>query len=210
MKKKSDTSDKKNTRKRQKAETKEQKKLDKKKAQMVERLYVEDVIPVNDFDEDLGVAIMEDGMILDMFQIITKDINSTSREELKLDQHLWDKLYKTYADDLKVVGFYFLPDTAEQQEYMSRLLYRTESPILRKLIKGKKEELAFVANTENYIEMQFFLLFYSKNKVEYRQNITTIFTLLNRGFLPLVETMTKEKKKAVLHKINNKNMEGGR
>lgn len=175
-------------------------------------LYADDLsaVPLLDFDEKLSVAIMEDGSILDMLSIITKDQDSMSYEEKALDNYLWEILYKIYPEDIKIICFDFLPDTAEQQIYMEHLLARNESPVLKELIIEKKNELVFVSTTDHYIEKQFFLFFYSKDLAAWRENSVNIYSILNRGFLPLAETLSSRKKQQVLFKLNNKNMEGGR
>ena len=181
----------------------------KKQEKEVQRQYIEDVMPIVAFDEALECFIMEDGTLLDMFAIITKDLNSTPTDELTYDKYLWEKLYKTYSDDIKIIGFYFHPDTSEQQEYMSRLYYRTESPVYQKLIREKQEELAFVETEDVYMEMQFYLLFFAKNKPDYKEKSISIYSLLSSGFLPSIERITPERKEKIIYQLFNKNMRGG-
>lgn len=175
-----------------------------------EKQYVESLLPVVAKDEQTEAFYMEDGTLVDMFAIITKDLNSASSDELTFDKYLWEKLYKTYADDLKIIGLYFHPDTSEQQSYMDELLGRTESPVLRRIIKEKKEELAFVGTEDVYMEMQFYLLFFAKNKTDYREKVINIYSLLNQGFLPSIETVSQERKIQIFYQLLNKNMRGSR
>lgn len=205
----------------EKSDTKKKIKIEKRQRKLVKKReksvsvkshnqYIEGVMPVVSCNSEIEYFYLEDGSILDMFGIITKDLNSAAEDELVLDKYLWEKLYKIYADDLKIIGLYFHPNTSEQQEYMSELLQRTESPQLKKLIKDKRDELAFVASEDVYMEMQFYLLYFAKNKTDYRQKSINIYSLLNQGLLPSIERVEFSRKEQIIYQLFNKNMRGER
>ena len=57
-----------------------------------EILYIEELLPVVDFDRELNVAIMEDGTYCDFLSITTKDLTSLSEDEIRWDLTMWEKL----------------------------------------------------------------------------------------------------------------------
>ena len=61
-------------------------------------------LPIVDFDEQLGLAVMEDGTFCDFLEIITKDLRNLSDDQLLFDKMLWEKLFDTYSDDLKIIS----------------------------------------------------------------------------------------------------------
>ena len=46
-------------------------------------------LPIVDFDEQLGLAVMEDGTFCDFLEIITKDLRNLSDDQLLFDKMLW-------------------------------------------------------------------------------------------------------------------------
>ena len=78
-------------------------------------------LPIVDFDEQLGLAVMEDGTFCDFLEIITKDLRNLSDDQLLFDKMLWEKLFDTYSDDLKIISFSFPAETDSQQRYLSHL-----------------------------------------------------------------------------------------
>lgn len=195
-----------------KKEAKKIKKLMRKKAKnnkvKIEKQYIEDALPVIARDPGTGAFVMDDGTLFDMFAVITKDLNSASDDELLYDKYLWEKLFKTYADDIKIIGLYFHPDTSEQVAYINSVLSKTKSPVMRRVVEEKRDELIFVSIDSAYMEMQFYLIFYARNKVDYKDKCIALMSLLNQGLLPSIEKIDSERKEQIIYQIFNKNMRG--
>lgn len=99
-------------------------------------------LPIVDFDEQLGLAVMEDGTFCDFLEIITKDLRNLSDDQLLFDKMLWEKLFDTYSDDLKIISFSFPAETDSQQRYLSHLLDRTENPGYRHFLPNENGRAA--------------------------------------------------------------------
>lgn len=186
--------------KAEKQKKKEVKELDKK----IEPLLIEKIMPVVDFEETGNYGIMFDGSIIDMFRIRSKDIYAADKNEILMDQILWDRLYKTYPEDLKIISFHFPTDTSRQQSYINTIATRTENPIYRKLLAEQKEKLIEIH--QHYMDKEYILCFFSRNPPDHAEKVLQIKNCLSKASRPLIEPMSKDKKIRIIYKLYNKNM----
>ena len=56
---------------------------------------------------DKGLFCISDGSYMDIFRIVTKDLISAAESEIELDMLQWEKFYKMYAADCKIIGINF-------------------------------------------------------------------------------------------------------
>ena len=68
---------------------------------------VKDVIDVYFYNDKLKCFIMKDKSYIDIIQINTKDLVSASEDDIEYDIMRYIKLYKMYADDMKIVAMNF-------------------------------------------------------------------------------------------------------
>ncbi len=185
--------------KKRKAGKKEAKQTQKR----AEALSEQNLLPIVAFDEELGLGIMEDGIYCDLLEIKSKDLASASQPQLLLDQYAWEKLYMTYAGDLKIISFSFPTDTEEQQRYFKYKIDTAEDPVYRRMLRHKLQEVQ--ATSQNFPVNSFVLMFFSKTLSEYKNNYMTIKAALAR--IPsLVSEMPPGKKKAVFQRLYDKNL----
>lgn len=163
-------------------------------------------LPIVDFDEQLGLAVMEDGTFCDFLEIITKDLRNLSDDQLLFDKMLWEKLFDTYSDDLKIISFSFPAETDSQQRYLSHLLDRTENPGYRHFLQMRMEELQGIPRL--FLTQSFVLCFYSKGFADYKDKYINITGSIGKTGHPLIKTISPARKKAIIRKLCNKNMAG--
>lgn len=185
-------------------EEKEQEKVQRELEQKAEEMYIDKILPIVSFDEDVGIGIMDDGTFCDCFSIVCKDLNSITEDQLTLDILTWEKLYKTYAGDLKIVSFSFPTDTKDQQSYVGYKIQVTENPILKHFLQQREKELEIVHR--DYLSRESALFFFASSPAEYKKNYAAIHTLLAGSMTPMVRKMEKEKKKKLFFKMCNKNL----
>lgn len=152
--------------------------------------------------DEAGVGVMEDGSLCDCFQIITKDLNSISKDELLRDILIWDKLYKIYSGDLKIVFFSYHAETEGQQQYVEYKLTKTKNPMFKEFLQEKLQELKRVHDL--YVTPGVALFFYGQNQTEYKNNYITIYTTLTKASRPLIRKMSAERKKRLFFQLCNK------
>ena len=71
---------------------------------------------------DKGLFCMSDGSYMDIFRIVTKDLISAAESEIEFDMLQFEKFYKMYAADCKLIGINFPTDTKRQQQYFQQFL----------------------------------------------------------------------------------------
>ena len=68
---------------------------------------VKDIIDIYFYDDKLKCFIKKDKTYMDIIQINTKDLVSASNDDIEYDIMRYIKLYKMYADDIKIVAMNF-------------------------------------------------------------------------------------------------------
>ena len=143
-----------------------------------------------------------DGMIFDIFKIVTKDQNSASSSEKNWDNMKFAKFYKMYADDIKIYALNFPCNTQEQQSYWQHKIDSTSNKVLQNLQKQRLYQLEWLE--KNNTSREFYLWISAKNEDDFYKNKSTMMTILGTGKDGLIEVMEPEKKHQILFKLNNK------
>lgn len=160
-----------------------------------------DYIPITDYT-DFGAFSLRNGGYLDLLQIVCKDLNSIKDYDLEFDIMGFSGLYKTYADDIKIITMNYPVNVRSQISYCKNLQERSENPACIADLDDEVEKLEYAH--ENFHEREFYLMFFSKNAETYRQNLTRIKTYIGRS--GCVAEMELNKKIQILRKIANMNM----
>ena len=93
---------------------------------------------------DKGLFLMRDNSYMDIFKLVTKDLISASESEIELDILQFEKFYKMYAADCKIIGINFPTDTKRQQQYFQHKINTSENPFYREILQTKYDELVDV------------------------------------------------------------------
>lgn len=160
-------------------------------------------IPIVSYDERNGYYLMGDGSNMDILMIQTKDLITSSEDEVEYDCLKFAKLYKIYSDDLKIVSLNFPCNTLKQQQYFRRRIEDAPNEVHRYWLGRKLKELELLE--KNNTTREFYIVFFSKDAEAHESNLTTILTVLSTGRDGLVRKLDAEKKHRILFKINNKN-----
>ena len=147
---------------------------------------------------DKGLFCMSDGSYMDIFRIVTKDLISAAESEIELDMLQWEKFYKMYAADCKIIGINFPTDTKRQQQYFQHKINTADNPLFKEILQTKYEELVDV----NLTDREYYLMIFCPSYEKYLEarNIITV-TLKNVG---LISDISVEKKIMILTKLCNK------
>ncbi len=149
---------------------------------------------------DKGLFCMSDGSYMDIFRIVTKDLISAAESEIELDMLQWEKFYKMYAADCKIIGINFPTDTKRQQQYFQHKINTAENPFYKEILQTKYDELVDV--NLYYTDREYYLMIFCPSYEKYLEarNIITV-TLKNVG---LISDISVEKKIMILTKLCNK------
>ena len=149
---------------------------------------------------DKGLFCMSDGSYMDIFRIVTKDLISAAESEIELDMLQWEKFYKMYAADCKIIGINFPTDTKRQQQYYQHKINTADNPLFKEVLQTKYEELVDV--NLYYTDREYYLMIFCPSYEKYLETVNIItVTLKNVG---LVQEISKEKKVGILTKLCNK------
>ena len=157
-----------------------------------------DLLPFVCVDKD--IFYMSDKSYMDLFRIVTKDLVSASESEVELDMLQFEKFYKMYAQDCKIIGINFPTDTKRQQQYFQHLINTTESPVYREILQQKLEELVEV--NLHYTDREYYLMIFCSSYEKYLEAKKIIKVMLITS--GLVAEIPIEKKISIITKMCNK------
>ena len=154
------------------------------------------------YDDKLKCFVMTDNTYMDLIQINTKDLVSSSDDEVEYDIMKFAKLYKMYAPDLKIVVMNFPCKTGKQQEYFIHKLKNTSNQIYRKFLQRKLDELVWLE--KNNMIREYYYMIFGKKESEIKSNRDLIFNTIGRGKNGLSQEISKDKKIQICVRLNNK------
>lgn len=181
----------------------EQGKNEKKKSDKVGKTVAE-LIPLADYDLEQHCYRMKDNTYLDIMQLNTKDLLTSSRDEVEYDCLKFAKLYKLYEDDLKIIAMNFPCNTKRQQQHIQRRIQKTSNPIYRQALQKDLEELIWLE--KHNTTREFYFLIYGESVEAIEKNRATIKTVLHTGRDGLIMEIPDEKKEQIWIRLNNKNL----
>lgn len=82
------------------------------------RKSIQELIDVQGYDRENNCYRMKDGSYMNIIQITSKDLVNSSDDEVEYDCLRFARLYKLYAEDIKIITMNFPCDTTEQQYYI--------------------------------------------------------------------------------------------
>lgn len=162
---------------------------------------IDEILPVIRYLDSESCFQMKDGTYLDIIQIISKDLMNANENEIEYDVMKYGKFYKMFYEDIKLVTLNFPVNTQIQQSYLKRKISTCKNFFLRSRLEVKLEELRDIEREQTARE--FYIMVFSKSPDECRKNIITIRNVLASGNLRMVDILSREKKEAIMFKINN-------
>lgn len=155
--------------------------------------------PVLWYEDDINCYVLRNNLYMDILQIKSKDLIHLSDDDVKLDCLKFIQLYRTYGDDIKIVGMNFPTDTSEQRRYIEKITERTTNSIYKKELEREDEKLLLIQ--KNLTEREYYVFCYGKNREVLIDNRNSLLgTLSGRK---LVDTISRDKKQKILCKFNN-------
>ena len=159
---------------------------------------VTSVLPFLDIKKDH--VILKD-QVEDIIEIEGKDILSLTETELARDISIFHTLYKTVNVDIKLVSMNFPVNTKEQRDYIDYKIYKTNNSIYKNFLMDKRNELEYLE--KNRTNKEYYLFIYAPNLDVLNSVKKTIYRTIPNALN--IKTLSQEKKKLILYKLNNKN-----
>ena len=149
---------------------------------------------------DKGIFYMRDKSYMDIFQITTKDLIAAPDSDVEFDMLQFEKFYKMYAADCKIIGINFPTDTAPQQQYYQHLIGRTENPVFRDYLQQKYEELVDI--NLNFTDREYYLMIFAPTYEKYIEAKNIIKVTLE--YTGLLKETDVDRKIKIITKLCNK------
>ena len=145
--------------------------------------------------------ILQKDEVMDIIEIEGKDILSLTQNELERDINIFHTFYKTVNIDTKLVSMNFPVNAQKQKDYIQYKINKTDNQIYKVFLQDKKNELEYLEKNRTNKEYYLFLFAPSVEVLKSVKNTVnrTISNALN------TRSLTREKKKLILYKLNNKN-----
>lgn len=162
----------------------------------------EKLLPQRRYDQVNRCYVMQEGKYMDLLQIQSKDLVTSSADEVEYDCLKFCKMYQLYEKDLKLIVMNFPCDTKIQQEFLKRCLQRTANGIYKQYLQRQIQELEWLE--KNNTTREFYIMIFAESLEELEENKRTLKTTLHTGKDGLIEEIPDEKKQQILYRMNNK------
>lgn len=166
------------------------------------RKTVLEIVPVRSYDTEGQYYQLNDGSCMDLMQIRSKDLVNSSEDEVEYDCLKFARVYRLYADDIKILCLNFPCDNSRQKRFLEHKIKNTRNEIFREQLEKKKRELEWLEKNDTTREYYFML--FAKNQEELEKNRRTLSASLGAGQEGLVGKISPEKKHQVLSRLYNK------
>ena len=171
------------------------KKTTKKKKPSVRKTIL-DIVPIRSISEK-GYYNMDDGSYMDLLQIQSKDLINSSEDEVEYDCLKFAKLYRLYAEPVKIACINFPCDYSKQKRFLEYKIKSTKNTIFKEQLQKKLDELVWLE--KHNTTREYYYMIFSETEEGLEKNIRTMFSVLGRGRGGLVEKISYEKKKEILY-----------
>lgn len=160
---------------------------------------ISSLIPLSKYDESINAFVYQDGTLMDMLKIVSKDWNNKSQSDIEFELVKWAKFYRVYADDIKIITLNFKCNTKAQQKYLNHRIEQQRNVQLKTHLERKLREVEYLE--ENNTNREFYLLYFAESEENLEKNKLNIMNVLGPA---MVSEMPVDKKIQILYKIGNK------
>lgn len=157
--------------------------------------------PVRDYKEygpeGDGYFLMEDGSILDLFQIKGKSYLNASDEETEAMVTANTYFYRRYSEDFKIISMNYPANTRGQQQFLKDKIGKMPDGVSGQIIKAKLQKLQWLE--QNTTCRQAFFMLFAESETQYE----TLRDLLFQRSRLYPAVISREKKEHILWQLNN-------
>ena len=143
-----------------------------------------------------GYFLLEDGSILDIFQITGRSYLHASQEEFRRRVEADTFFYRQYRADFKIVSMNYPTMLTKQKEYLLRCAEKQPVGPIRETLLQKADTLDWLEN--NTTDRQIFFFLFAADEHQYKD----LTNLISRSSMTLQE-ISRGKKESVLWQLNN-------
>lgn len=162
------------------------------------------IMPLKKVSQE-GYFLDKKGRIVDIMQVVSKDLENMSEIEKEIEfLKLW-KFNKMNAAEVKWISLNFPCNTKQQQTYFRRQIENCKDMHKKKWLQKSLDELIWLE--KNRTKREYYLFFFSENKEEHREFIMRNLKIMGNGKEKSLAEMSFRKKCQVLSKMSNQNIQ---
>lgn len=176
--------------------------MEKKREAKGVRKSILELIDVQGYDKGNNCYRMKDGSCMNLIQITSKDLVNSSDDEVEYDCLRFARLYKLYAEDIKIITMNFPCDTTEQQYYIEHKMQKQANPVYKNFLQRKLDELVWLGKHDTTRE--YYYMIFAKDIDEMEKSVLLLTNTLGRGKNGLLMNLSEEKKRQILFRLANK------
>lgn len=176
-------------------------KKEKKKRNTVIHKNILEIVPIRGVSEN-GYFYLDDSSYMELLQIKGKDLINSAEDEVEFDCLRFSKLYRLYADDLKIVCMNFPSDYGKQKRFLEYKIKNAKNEIYKLQLRGKLNELIWLE--KHNTTREYYLMLFAQKEEVLEKNIRTVTAALGTGRGGLIAKLSLEKKKEILFRLLNK------
>lgn len=176
--------------------------MEKKKSAKGVKKNVLELIDIQEYDKERECYRMKNGGYMNIIQITSKDLVNSSDDEVEYDCLRFARLYKLYAEDIKIITMNFPCDTSEQQHYIEHKMQKQANPVYKNFLQRKLDELVWLGKHDTTRE--YYYMIFAKDAEEMEKNTLLLNNTLGRGKTGLLSAISEEKKRQILFRLANK------
>lgn len=150
----------------------------KKKVRQFDKRFA-DLWPGAYYDEEKALYVNKDGTCFDFLRVKAKDINNISGDEVEIAEMRFERLYRTLADDIKIVFLNYPCNTSEQVRYFQRKIKNAKNAVYIEWLNINKRELEYLH--DNTTQREYFIMVMGVTPDELERNRDTVFQVLGTG-----------------------------
>lgn len=147
-------------------------------------------------EEGKGYFLLEDGSVLDIFQVIGRSYLHASEDEFRRRVESDTFFYRQYRADFKIVSMNYPTMLTKQKQYLLRRAEQEPYGPIRNTLLQKADILQWLEN--NTTDRQIFFFLFAGDEHQYQDLLRTI----SRSSMELQE-ISRGKKESVLWQLNN-------
>lgn len=158
-----------------------------------------DKFPIRDYQDDY--FILDDGSIMNIFQIHGVSYLEASQEEIDGQIYRLAHYYRLQKDPIKILFLNYPSNTTRQQEYLKRKIEKARSEVYHNQLLNELNTLEFLE--ECRMDKEAFVFIFEENENSYQKQKDLLFT---KSSLHIAK-IDKAKKLNIVYKLNNMNKE---
>lgn len=161
------------------------------------------ILPFMRYTED-NFFLLNDGTVVDIMQIVAKDLQNCSEQDVMYDFAKHWKFHKLNGENYKIIGMNFPCDLTDQKRYWKKKLEMTKNPYLKNWQKRTLGQLEWLEKKRT--KREFFLMFYTESAAAHREFVLRNLQIMSTGQDMLLKECDYERKIQILYKMANQNV----